>query len=65
MKGCRAHALALFDVAERTTRPEFKARTVAVAEAWLIFAAMEEPLAFWADEVKRKMPSPVPITGGA
>jgi hypothetical protein len=28
---------------------------VALAEAWLTFAAIDDALAIWADEVKRKM----------
>ncbi len=55
MKDCRAGALILFEVAERTAHPEFKAKVVAVAEAWLTVAAIEDALTIWADEIKRKM----------
>ena len=55
MKDYRALSLALFEFAERTPHPDYGANVVAVAKAWLTFAAMDDALALWADEVKRKM----------
>jgi hypothetical protein len=50
MKDCRARALVFLEVAERTANTDYyKIKVVALAEAWLTFAAIE------ADEVKRKM----------
>jgi hypothetical protein len=55
LKDNRALSLALFEIAERTTHPDHGANVVAVAKAWLAFAAMDDALTLWADEVKRKM----------
>ena len=55
MKHCRARALVLLEAAERTDHPEYKAKVAALAEAWLTLAAIDDALAIWADEVKRKM----------
>ena len=55
MQHCRERALVLLEVAERTAHPEYKAKVAALAEVWLTFAAIEDALTLWADEVKRKM----------
>ena len=55
MKHCRERALILLEVAEKIDHPDYKARAVAAAGAWLTLAAMDDALAIWADEIKRKM----------
>ena len=55
MKNCRERALVLFEIAERTIRPNYRAKVAALAEAWLTFAAIDDALTLWADEVKKKM----------
>jgi hypothetical protein len=47
--------LVLFEIAERASRPDYGVKVVAVAKAWLTFAAIDDALTLWADEVKRKM----------
>jgi len=55
MQHCRARALVLLEVAEKTEHPEYKAKVAALAEVWLTLAAIDDALAIWAEEIKRKM----------
>jgi hypothetical protein len=52
MPDCRARALVLLEIAEEADRPEHKSQALAVAQLWLTFAAIDEALTVWREQVE-------------
>jgi len=56
MTDCRAHALILLEIAERSDLPEHKMQAVAVAQMWLTIAVLEDANTLWMGQVETERP---------
>ena len=54
MIDCRAHALILLEIGERSDLPEHKMQAIAVAQMWLTLAVLEDANTLRMNQVERK-----------